>query len=278
MMPGANDAEQRPPQRRDFAQGRRTPEEAAYAGLLEDDPEDLYENAPCGYLSTLMDGRIVKVNRTLLDWLGRSHDEVVGNMTFADLLTVGGKIYHETHFAPLLHLQREVSGITLELRTADGSRLPVLVTAVVKTDSSGQPQLVRTTVNDARDRREYESELLRSRKKAELEREHSQRLVSTLQQTLVPPALASPPGMDVAAHYHIASPDEVSGDFYDLFPLAKDAWGLFLGDVCGKGAPAAVLTSLARYKLPKAFFRVPSVQRTPSGKPDYAWARSIVEG
>ncbi|HEY4460593.1 MAG TPA: alpha/beta hydrolase [Pseudonocardiaceae bacterium] len=35
-------------------------------GLLEDDVEDLYDNAPCGYLSTPMDGGIVKVNATLL--------------------------------------------------------------------------------------------------------------------------------------------------------------------------------------------------------------------
>lgn len=216
---------------------------------LPEDPEDLYENAPCGYLSTLIDGRIVKANRTLLNWLGRSRDEVVGRMRFADLLTVGGKLYHETHFAPLLHLQREVNGIALELKTAEGSRLPVLISSVVKRDSSGQPQLIRTTVNDARDRRAYEGELLRSRKKAEREREHSQRLVSTLQQTLVPPVLASPPGLGITAYYHIASPDEVSGDFYDVFPLGKDTWGLFIGDVCGKGAPAAVLTSLARYTL-----------------------------
>ncbi|NLU72967.1 SpoIIE family protein phosphatase [Streptomyces sp. HNM0575] len=224
-------------------------EETPAAAEPREDPEDLYENAPCGYLSTRIDGLIVKANRTLLSWLGRSRDEVVDRMRFVDLLTVGGKLYHETHFAPLLHLQREVSGVALELKTADGSRLPVLISSVVKRDVAGQPQLIRTTVNDARDRRAYESELLHSREKAEQEREHSQRLLSTLQQTLVPPALASPPGLGVTAYYHIASPDEVSGDFYDLFPLGKDTWGLFIGDVCGKGAPAAVLTSLARYTL-----------------------------
>ena len=57
------------------------------------------------------------------------------------------------------------------------------------------------------------------------------------------------PGLEVAAHYHPASPDEVGGDFYDLFPLDDGRWGLFLGDVCGKGAGAAVVTSLARYTL-----------------------------
>ena len=45
-------------------------EEAVFSALLEDSAEDLYEHAPCGYLSTLLDGTIAKVNATLLDWLG----------------------------------------------------------------------------------------------------------------------------------------------------------------------------------------------------------------
>jgi sigma-B regulation protein RsbU (phosphoserine phosphatase) len=45
-------------------------------------------------------------------------------------------------------------------------------------------------------------------------------LVTTLQRSLLPPALPAVPGLDAAAHYHFASPDEVGGDFYDLFPLS----------------------------------------------------------
>ncbi|GAA2386570.1 hypothetical protein GCM10010420_06690 [Streptomyces glaucosporus] len=89
---------------------------------LRESAEDLYENAPCGYLSTLMDGTIVKVNATLLDWLGRTREELVGRRSFPDLLTVGGRLYHETHFAPLLHMQGHLGGIALEMRTADGCR------------------------------------------------------------------------------------------------------------------------------------------------------------
>ncbi|MGW6926691.1 PP2C family protein-serine/threonine phosphatase [Streptomyces sp. NPDC054950] len=222
---------------------------AASSALLEDSVEDLYEHAPCGFLSTLPDGTIAKINATLLQWLGRARGDLVGRRTFSDLLTVGGRIYHETHFGPLLRMQGEISGIALELEAADGSRLPVLVTSTVKSGSDGQPVMIRTTVFDARDRRAYETELLRARQEAEDERAELMRLNATLQQTLLPPTLVSVPGLDVAAHYHIASPDKVGGDFYDLFPLAAGTWGLFLGDVCGKGAAAAAVTSLARYTL-----------------------------
>ena len=77
-------------------------------------PRTSYENAPCGHLSTLPDGTIAKINATLLGWLGYTRDELVGRRRFTDLLTVGGRIYHETHFAPLLQMQGEVGGMALE--------------------------------------------------------------------------------------------------------------------------------------------------------------------
>lgn len=220
-----------------------------FSALLEDSAEDLYENAPCGYLSTLMDGRIAKVNGTLLKWLGHRREELVGRKHFSDLLTIGGRLYHETHFAPLLRMQGEVNGVALELKATDGTRLPVLVTSTVKRDVDGKPMLIRTTLLDARDRRAYERELLRARRDAEHDRERLQRLATTLQRTLIPPTIEPVPGMEAAAHYHFASSDEVGGDFYDLFPLAAGGWGFFMGDVRGKGADAAVVTSLARYTL-----------------------------
>ncbi|CAL9499903.1 hypothetical protein SUDANB95_03392 [Actinosynnema sp. ALI-1.44] len=222
---------------------------SAFSALLEDSAEDLYDNAPCGYLSTLLDGTIAKINATLLGWLGYERAEVVGRRSFPDLLTVGGRIYYETHFAPLLRMQGELGGVALELKAADGTRLPVLVTSTVKTGGDGQAQLIRTTVFDARDRRAYEQELLRAREQAERERDRAQQLARTLQRTLLPPELPAVPGVEVAAYYHPASTDQVGGDFYDLFPLSAGTWGFFLGDVSGKGADAAVVTSLVRYTL-----------------------------
>jgi sigma-B regulation protein RsbU (phosphoserine phosphatase) len=215
----------------------------------QDSADDLYEHAPCGFLSTRLDGQLVRINATLLGWLGYSREELVGRRRFADLLTVGGKLYHETHFAPLLRMQGEIGGVAMDLVAANGSRLPVLVTSTVEADADGQPQGIRTAVFDARSRRAYERELLRARQDADRERDRVQQLAATLQRSLLPPTLSAVPGMRVAAHYQHASPDEVGGDFYDLFPLSEGRWGFFLGDVCGKGPAAAALTSLTRYTL-----------------------------
>jgi PAS domain S-box-containing protein len=143
--------------------------------LLEESAEDLYENAPCGYLSALPDGELVKVNGTLLSWTRYGREEILGRR-FQDLLTPGGRIYHETHYAPLLRMQGAVREIALELVCADGRRLPVLVNSVLRTDDAGEPLLVRTTVFDATHRREYERELLRAREQERAARQRTERL------------------------------------------------------------------------------------------------------
>lgn len=74
-------------------------------------------------------------------------------------------------------------------------------------------------------------------------------LARTLQQSLLPPQLPEIAGVEVAARYHPAgSGDEVGGDFYDLFRVGR-SWGFVVGDVCGKGAEAAVVTALVRYTI-----------------------------
>ena len=77
----------------------------AAQALLEETAEDLYEHAPCGYISTLPDGTIVKINQTLLEWTQQSRDVLLSGTKFQSLLATGSKIYYETHYAPLLQMQ-----------------------------------------------------------------------------------------------------------------------------------------------------------------------------
>ena len=92
-----------------------------YAALLDDDAEALYDRAPCGYLSTTPDGTIVKVNGTFLTWTGYRRSDLVGRKRFAELLTAGGRIYHETHYAPMLQMQGIARQIALDIVLADGA-------------------------------------------------------------------------------------------------------------------------------------------------------------
>src|SRR3712207_9480695 len=68
------------------------------------------------------DGTITKVNATFLALTGYTRTELVGRRRFVDLLTGGGRIYHETHFAPMLRMQGSARQIALDLVRADGQR------------------------------------------------------------------------------------------------------------------------------------------------------------
>ncbi len=85
------------------------------------------------------------------------------------------------------------------------------------------------------------------------ERSH---IAQTLQRSLLPPALPDVPGLDLAARYRAAGDqNEVGGDFYDAFATSEGTWTLLIGDVAGKGAEAAALTSLTRHTLRAAGLR-----------------------
>jgi sigma-B regulation protein RsbU (phosphoserine phosphatase) len=138
-----------------------------YQRFLDESAEELYHNATCGYLSFLKDGLIVKLNKTLLDWLGYTQEEILLSKNFQALLPIGGKIYYETHLAPLLQIQSSFREISLDLFRWDGSTMPVLVNAIQIKDDTGRPVLNRLTLVNITDRRKYEQELLLAKKKAE---------------------------------------------------------------------------------------------------------------
>ena len=140
----------------------------APAVAVPGDADELYEQAPCGYLSATPDGVLLRVNETLLGWTGHRREELVGRRRFVDLLTPGSRIYHETHYAPLLRMQQGAREIAFTMRRRDGSRFPVLVNSrVLPGHAPGEPDVVLTSVFDATNRRRYEEELLLARRRAE---------------------------------------------------------------------------------------------------------------
>lgn len=202
--------------------------------LLEGTAEELFEDAPCGQLSTRLDGTIVRVNRTFEAWTGLERGDLVQARRFQDLLSPGARIYYETHYMPLLHMQDFVRAIAVEIVRADGSRLPALINSVLRRDDDGRPREVWTSIFDATDRRGYEDELLRTSR-----REHE--IAQGLQRSMVSETLLNPDGCELDALYRPAVRGmEVGGDWHDAFWLDDgDTIGLVVGDVVGRGIDAA---------------------------------------
>jgi sigma-B regulation protein RsbU (phosphoserine phosphatase) len=127
-----------------------------------DDYRDLFENAPCGYLTIGSDGRITKVNATLTAWTGFEADKFVGRRLH-QFLNMAGRIYYETHIAPLLRMQGFFSEFALDFETAVGERLPMIANAAERRDADGTLLFTALVVIKATDRRRYERQLVDSR-------------------------------------------------------------------------------------------------------------------
>ncbi len=135
--------------------------------LKELESDKFYNHSACGYFSTSGNGIITKINDILLVWLGYAKEDIIGKVTWQSLLSVGGKIYFETHYSPLLQLQGFVQEISFEMVKKDKTRLPILINTKQIRDENGNVQVNYSTVFDVSQRKSYEKELLIAKRTAE---------------------------------------------------------------------------------------------------------------
>lgn len=127
---------------------------------------DLYDHAPCGLLVTDDDGLVLRANATFCEWLGTTPGDLVGKRRFQDLLTVGGRIFHQTHWAPLLHMQGSIAEVKLDLVLTGAKPIPMVMNAFRRERDGAMVHDLALFV--AEDRHAYERELLAARKRAEV--------------------------------------------------------------------------------------------------------------
>ena len=133
--------------------------------------DSLLDAAPCGFVAFVDDGTVRLVNRTLLELLGTTRDAVVGRHV-ENILTVGSKIFYQTHLFPLLRLHEHAEEIFLLFRAADGSEMGALVSAV-RRERDGE-RVTDCVVMRVRERRKFEDALLRGKREAEVARATSE--------------------------------------------------------------------------------------------------------
>lgn len=145
-----------------------------------DNAEELFEHAPCAYISALMDGTIIKANETFCRWTGFSKSELVTKRKLQELFTTGGKIFYETHISPLLQMQSFVNEIQVDLLRKNGKQLPTLFNAVVRKSKANEPLSLRVTLYDISDRKDFEKELILAKKRAEKAAQAKSEFISML--------------------------------------------------------------------------------------------------
>jgi len=145
--------------------------------------DDWFENAPCGLILMKRDGIILRANRTFIAWTGHELQSLVGKR-LPDFLPIAGKIFYDTHFAPLMHLQEHFDEVALDFACAGGNRMPALVNAIEGRDEEGRPGFIRLAIFRTADRRLYERNLLDARDRAE-ETVRVEREVSELREQFI---------------------------------------------------------------------------------------------
>jgi sigma-B regulation protein RsbU (phosphoserine phosphatase) len=133
---------------------------------LSPEIQAVLDQAACGLLQTDASGVLLRVNRTFCQWLGYAPHDLVGTRKLQDLLTMGGRIFHQTHWAPLLQIQGSVSEVKLELVHHDRHLVPMVLNAIRRQEGDEVVHDIAAYV--ARDRDKYERELVESRKRLEV--------------------------------------------------------------------------------------------------------------
>ena len=124
-----------------------------------------WDDAPCGLLVAATDGTILYANATFSHWLGYQDGGLAGVMRFPQLLPMGARVFHQTHFTPLLQIQGSVSEVQLDLLHRDGHRVPMMLNAQRRLRDGVEVDEIAAFV--ALDRKLYERELLHARRAAE---------------------------------------------------------------------------------------------------------------
>jgi PAS domain S-box-containing protein len=124
--------------------------------------EDLYEHAPCAYVSLSLDGLITQTNKTFAAWAAIEREHLLGSR-FRDGLNMASRIYFETHLFPLLRIQGFVNEVALDFAFGGGSKFPALVNVIERRHADGSARSIQMTIFNATDRRRYEKELLAAR-------------------------------------------------------------------------------------------------------------------
>jgi len=210
----------------------------------------IVEGAPDCVIGMDGHGRITDFNHAAEVTFGYDRHEVIGDVLAERLIPYSMRERHRLGLANLLATgDGPILGRRIEVNALhrDGTEFPVEAT-ITRVDG-GDPASFTGYIRDMTSVRDAAAELIASR-------ERLAHIARTLQTSLLPPLLPVIDGVELAAAFHaLGDGYEVGGDFYDAFELGDGMWALSLGDVCGKGSEAAVVTALARYTLRAAAMR-----------------------
>ena len=126
--------------------------------VASEEIKDLYNNAPCGYHSVDGTGTVVEMNRTWLEWIGSTREQVIGKLKFSDLLSQKSRDIYEDCFQTLKS-QGSINNLECEITRKNADTFYCILNATAIVDADGNYIKSRSTVFDITDRHIAEQRL-----------------------------------------------------------------------------------------------------------------------
>ncbi len=118
---------------------------------------DLYDNAPLGYHEYDAEGRITRVNRTDLEMMGYTAEEMIGQPMWK--FNTDEEIAREQILAKLAGVLSPGKNLERTYKRKDGATFPVLIEDRLILDEKGQIKGIRCTIQDITERNRAEEEM-----------------------------------------------------------------------------------------------------------------------
>jgi PAS domain S-box-containing protein len=118
---------------------------------------ELYDGAPCGYVSLRMDGTVVECNATVLRQLGQTRENIIGHSVI-EFMTLDSALRHRQHARHLLN-GGQARGLEYDFVRPDGSHFAALLDADFERDENGKAVSARATLVDDSVRRARDAQI-----------------------------------------------------------------------------------------------------------------------
>jgi sigma-B regulation protein RsbU (phosphoserine phosphatase) len=201
---------------------------------------DLLESLEYGYFELDLGGRLIYANRIFFNSLGYKKDELMGKhfRHYVDRRQVPMifNIFSMIHKTGMVEKK-----LPLDFIHKDGSARIAEGSIALIRDEHNNPTGFRGILLDITDRKQKETTIIRAKEEAERELQ----IAREIQSSFLVRDYPQPEGWEIATRIRPAR--QVSGDFYDVFPISTSRHiALIIADVCDKGVGAALYMGIFR--------------------------------
>jgi phosphoserine phosphatase RsbU/P len=201
---------------------------------------DLLESLEYGYFELDLSGHLIYANKPFLNALGYTKEELLGKhfRRYVDRRQVSlmFNIFSMIHKTGMVEKK-----LLMDFVHKDGSAHTAEGSIALIRDEDNNPIGFRSILLDVTERKKKETTIIRAKKQAERELE----IAREIQFSFLVKDYPQPAGWEIATHLRPAR--QVSGDFYDVFPIpTSKQLALIIADVCDKGVGAAMYMAIFR--------------------------------